>query len=184
MRAKEQGPKQESIRDWNIHYNIRLLWNSTCTKKKDRVTNGRVLQVCYSLAAVGLGKKVWHTALADCAIDWEVVVANGCVYRENVCDEKRYLFLSWRYDWERCMCMKGASRHYLLLLARTSSGRLSRTILWLRRSRGVTISRSDSEDRTFAILWGYPRHSITDSNHEPLTESIELKNLKWQIITK
>jgi len=136
MRAAEQGPKQESIQDWNIHYNIRLLWNSTCAKKR---TNEWVLQVGYSLAAVGLRKKIWHTAMADCAVNWEVIVANRCVYRQNVCDEKRYLFLSWRYDWERCMCkMKSVSRRYLLHLARTSSGGSGGTIQRLRRSRGVT----------------------------------------------
>jgi len=33
--------------------------------------------------------------------------------------------------------------------------------------------------RIYAILRGCPLPLITDLNHEPLTESIELKNLKW-----
>jgi len=33
--------------------------------------------------------------MADSAIDWEVIiVANGCVYRENVFDEKRFFYNS------------------------------------------------------------------------------------------
>jgi len=34
-------------------------------------------------------KIFWHTAMADCAIDWKVIIfANRCVYREKVLAEK------------------------------------------------------------------------------------------------
>jgi len=68
-------------------WNIRLLCKIQRAQKKR--TNEWVLQKCYSFAGEGLGKKFWHTAIADSAIDWEVaIVANWCVYRENVYDEK------------------------------------------------------------------------------------------------
>jgi len=100
-------------------------------------------------------KKFLHTGMADSAIDREgIIVANWCAYRENVYDEKWYLFLSWRYDWERCMWkMKAVSRRYLLLLARTSSewgwaGQLSGSV-----EAEELLSRPDSKDlRDFSRL--------------------------------
>ena len=39
-------------------------------------------------------KKFWHTAMADSATDWEIIiVTKSCVYRENVLDEKWYSFV-------------------------------------------------------------------------------------------
>ena len=38
-----------------------------------------------------------RAAMADSAINWEVIiVANGCVYRENVLNEKYFFFLQLR----------------------------------------------------------------------------------------
>jgi len=38
-------------------------------------------------------KNSWRTAMADSAIDWEVIlVASRCVYQESVLDEKCFLF--------------------------------------------------------------------------------------------
>jgi len=51
MRAAEQGPKQESIRDRNIHWNLRLLCKIQRAQKKINR-----LRKCYSFAAGGLKK--------------------------------------------------------------------------------------------------------------------------------
>jgi len=51
MRAAEQGPKQESIQDWNIHLYLGLLCEFNMRKKRRLA-----LKKCYSFAAVRLGK--------------------------------------------------------------------------------------------------------------------------------
>jgi len=56
MRAAEQGPKQESIRDWNIYWNLRLLCKIQRAQKKRKTKNQWALEKCYSFATVGLEK--------------------------------------------------------------------------------------------------------------------------------
>jgi len=164
MRAAEQGPKQESIQDWNIHSNLRLLGEIQRAQKKTK--NQWALEKCYSFAAVGLGKN-------SCAL--------RCLIRQNLrlsrmCQMKSDFPWSWiRYDWERSIRkMKGFSRSYLLTRTLSEYG-------WVGQFSGYvgSVNSAGQIPRIYAILRGCPRPLITDSNHEPLTEFIELKNLKW-----
>jgi len=91
IRAAEQGPKQDSIQDWNIH--LTFGYSVKFEVRKKGGGNQYVLQKCYSFAAVELEKILWSTAMADSAIDCKVIiVANRCVYRKNVSDQNASFF--------------------------------------------------------------------------------------------
>jgi len=65
--------------------------------------------------------------------------------------------------------MKGVSRSFLLTSEKGWVSQFSGNV-----EAEVSLSRPDSKD-----LSDFARLLITDLNHEPLTDSIELKNLKW-----
>ena len=87
MRAAEQGLKQESIQDWNIHCNLNYSVKFNVRKKREekKKKNQWALEKCYSFAAIGRGKN--SGALCD---GW---FAKICVYRENKLGREKRLSL-------------------------------------------------------------------------------------------
>ena len=69
FQAAEQGLHKNRLK---IEIFIKTF--SYYVKFEERKKNQWALQKYYSSAAAGLWKKVWHTAMADSATDWEVFI--------------------------------------------------------------------------------------------------------------
>jgi len=96
-----------------------------------------------------------------------------CVYRENVLYEKRFsLVVKVRLGKVHWRVFPGATSWRVLRQSKV--GLVNSAATWKPRCYSA-----GQIPRIYAILRGCPRLLITDLNHEPLTESIELKNLKW-----
>ena len=91
-------------------------------KTKEEKNSGFDRNKCYSYAAVGLAKNFWQGAMSDSAINWEViVVANGCVYRKTVLNEKCYFILELKEAKVACRnltCLTGLLRTFKAKLLR------------------------------------------------------------------
>jgi len=157
MRAAEQGPKQESIRDWNIYWNLRLLCKIQRAQKKKKDKKSMGLREMLFICNGWTWKKFWCTAMADSPKSASI---------EKMCYMKSDSLWSWRYDWERCIRkLKGVSRNYLLTRTSSEQG-------WVGQFSGyveaeVLLSRPDSKDlRDFARL-----PAAIDHGFEPRTSN-------------
>jgi len=87
--AAEQGPKQESIQDWNIRRLLIVIEIRRALKKKSIGFTKMLF-----LYEGWTWKILWYTAMADSAIDWKVIIfSDRCVFRGNVLHWKWYSFV-------------------------------------------------------------------------------------------
>jgi len=136
-------------------------------RKKRKTKNQCALEKCYSFAAVGLGKNYG-------TLRWLI--------RQNLRLSRKCVRWKAIFFGPEGMIGKGASGKWRVFSGATSWRVLRQNKVALVNSAATWNPRCYSAGqipRIYAILRDCPRPLITDLNHEPLTESIELKNLKW-----